>query len=69
MSAKYISTRLILYLSEGLVWRTGAWVSQRWWEQEGLELEEEREREAAMADGEEDKRGKEAAQEETTCRS
>ena len=69
MSAKYISTRLILYLSEGLVWRTGAWVSHRWWEQEGLELEEEREREAAMADGEEDKRGKEAAQEETTCRS
>ena len=36
---QYIATQPILDLCEKSVWRTGAWVSQRWWDQEGLDLE------------------------------
>ena len=40
--AQYIVTRPIMYLCEEVVCRTGTWVSKRWWEQWGLELERER---------------------------
>ena len=36
---KYTATRTILYLCEKTVRRTGTWVSKRWWEHEGLDLE------------------------------
>ena len=40
--AQYIMTRPIMDLCEISVWRPGAWVSWRWWEQEGVDLEVER---------------------------
>ena len=52
--AQYIATLPILNLCDQSVWRPGAWVSWRWWDQEGLELEGERERVATALDGEED---------------
>ena len=57
--AQYIVTRLILDLCEQLVRRPGAWFSWRWWEQEGIELEGERERAVVVSykDSEEYKRG------------
>ena len=51
------------------VQRPGAWVSQRWWDQERVDLGGEREISVAALDGEEEKRGEEAVQEETTGRS
>ena len=39
MVAQYIETRTIMDLYEWSSWRPGAWVSQGWWEQEGLDLE------------------------------
>ena len=57
-------------LCERSVWRPGAWVSQRWWEQEGVDLGGgARERAEATMDGEEEKRGEEADREETMGRS
>ena len=71
--AQYIATRPILDLCERSVRRPGAWVSWRWWEQEGLNLEGAMEWAAAAkakaTGGEEEKRGEAAAQEETTGRS
>ena len=64
-AAQYIATRPILDLCERFVWRPGAWVSQRWWEQEGIDLEGAKERAVAESDGEEEKYGEGAAQEET----
>ena len=64
-AAQYIATRPILDLCERFVWRPGAWVSQRWWEQEGIDLEGEKERAVVESDGEEEKYGEGAAQEET----
>ena len=63
--AQYIATRPILDLCERSVRRTGAWVSRRWWEQEGLDLEGAKERETEESDGEEEKCGEGSAQEET----
>ena len=51
--AQYIVMRTILYLCEWSALRTGAWVSWRRWEQEGLDLEGEKKRAAAESDGEE----------------
>ena len=45
-------TRPILDLCERSAQRPGAWVSQRWWDQEGLYLEVAKERVAAESDGE-----------------
>ena len=67
--AQYIATRPILDLCERSVRRLGAWVYQRWWNQEGLYLEEERERAEAESDRKEEKCGEGAAHEETTGRS
>ena len=67
--AQYIATRMILDLYERSVWRPGDWVSWRWCKQEGIDLEWEREREEVALDGEEEKCGERAAQEETTFRS
>ena len=53
MVAQYIATQPILDLCERSVRRPLAWVSRRWWEKEGLELEGEKERAAADLDGEE----------------
>ena len=40
-------------LCERYVLRPGAWVSRKWWDQEGLDLEESKERAAEESDGEE----------------
>ena len=55
MSAQYIATRPILDLCERSVRRPGVLVSQRWWEQDGLDLEgaKKRAEAAAESDGEE----------------
>ena len=63
--AQYIAARQILDLCEQSVRRPGAWVSWPWWEQEGLDLEGAKEKAAAKSDGEEEKCGEGAAQEET----
>ena len=69
MVAQYISTRPILDLCERSVWRPGAWVSRRWWEQERLELEGDKVRAAAELEGEELQYKEDImAQEETTGR-
>ena len=49
--------------------RPGAGVFWRWWEQERIDILWVRERAATVADGEEERKGKEAAWEETTGRS
>ena len=67
--AQYIATRPILDLCERSVQRKGAWVSWRWWEQEGIDLERAREKAAAALDGGEEKCGEGAAQKETAGRS
>ena len=41
--AKYIATQTILDLCEQSVRRPGAWVSWRWWEQEGIDISGARE--------------------------
>ena len=48
------------------IWRLGAWVSRRWREQEGIDLEGTRDR--AASDREEERYGDEAAQENTKGR-
>ena len=55
MVAQYIATQLIPDLCERSDWRPGVRMYRRWWEQEGLELEGKKKREAAAAesDGEE----------------
>ena len=69
MVAQYIMKRPILELCERSVRKTGAWVSWRWWEQEGLDLEGTKEIAAAESDGEEAQCKEEGmAQEETTGR-
>ena len=52
--AQYIATRPILDLCERSAWRSGARVSRRWWEQDGLYLEGSKKRAetAAESDGE-----------------
>ena len=50
MAAQYIATRPILDLYEWSACRTGARVSWRWWEQEGLDLEGEKKMAAAESD-------------------
>ena len=64
--AQYIETRPILDLCEQSVWRLGAWVSWRWWYQEGIDLEGGSDRAVAALDGQKDKCGEEASQEDTT---
>ena len=68
MAAQYIVTQHIMDLCEWLVWSPGAWVYRRWWEKEGIDLEEERDIAAKALEGEEEKYGEEAGQEETTRR-
>ena len=65
---QYIVTRPIINLYEKLVRRMGAWVSWRWWEQEGLDLAGTREWVAAVEDGGEERGGEEADKEETMSR-
>ena len=50
---QYIETRPILDLCERSARRPGVWVSQQWWEQDGLDLEGAKKRAAAESDGEE----------------
>ena len=66
--AQYIATRPILEIYEKPVRRPGAWVYRQWWDQEGLDLEGVKERVMAESDGEEEKCGEEAVQEETPGR-
>ena len=47
MVAQYIAIRPILNLCKRYVQRPGTWVSRRWWEQEGIDLEGVRERASA----------------------
>ena len=58
MVAQYIATRPILDLCERSVWGAVAWVSQRWWEQEGIDLQGEREIATAASGHEEEKCGR-----------
>ena len=51
--AQYIVTRPILDLCDWYAWRTGVWVSQRWWEQDRFYLERAKERSSTESDGEE----------------
>ena len=51
MVVQYIATRPILNLCERSAWRPGAWVSWQWWDQDGLDLEGEKERAAAESGG------------------
>ena len=46
---QYIATRPILDLCERSVWRPGARVSRRWWEQAGLYFKRAKEMAAAAA--------------------
>ena len=61
--AQYLATQPIMDLCEQSVWRNGAWVSWRWWDQESLDMKGAKERAAAELDEEE-----ETAQEETKGR-
>ena len=65
---QYIATRPILDLCEKSVRNSGDWVYGRWWDQEGINLEGERERVEMTSDGKEKKCVEEVAQEETTIR-
>ena len=51
--AQYIATRPIMDLYERSTRRPGAWVSQKWWEQDGLDVEGAKKRAAAESDREE----------------
>ena len=51
--AQYIVTRPILDIYERSARRPGTWLSWRWWEQEGLDLEGGKERASAELEGEE----------------
>ena len=55
--AQYIVTQPILDPCERYIRSTGAWVSWRWWDQEGIDLVGERQRAAAESGGEEEKYG------------
>ena len=67
--AQYITTRPIMDLYEKSVRRLGAWVSRRWWYQEGLDLEGEKEISDLESDREEAQYEEEVLeQEETTGR-
>ena len=55
--AQYIAIQPILDLCEQSVWRTGAWIYRKCWEQEVIDLGGERERTAAETDREEEKHG------------
>ena len=66
MVAQYIVTRPILDLCERSAWRPGAWVSWRWWEQDGLYLEGAKKRAEAESEGEKEISEKEAIPLETT---
>ena len=68
MVAQYIATQPILDLCEQAVQRPAAWVSWRWWDQEGLKLGGARERATAATDGEEEIHGEKAEREEKTGR-
>ena len=50
---QYIAMQPILDLCEQSARRPGAWVSRQWWEQEGLDLEGEKERAVVESEGEE----------------
>ena len=63
MVAEYIATRPILDLYEQYVWNPGSWVSWRWWDQEVIYLEGEKERATTESDREEDKYREGVAQE------
>ena len=65
---KYIATRPILDLCERSVWRSGEWVSMRWWDQEGLDLAGAKERAVAELDGDEAQCEEGTSQEETKGR-
>ena len=67
MVVRYIANRSILNLCKRSDWRPGAWVSWQWWDQDGLDLEGEKERSVAESDREADQREEEGlVQEETT---
>ena len=68
LKRQYIAKRPIMDLCEQSVRRTGAWVSRRWWEQDGINLIGARDWEAEAADGEEERIREEAAREETKGR-
>ena len=65
---KYIVTRTIMYLCERSVRRPGAWLSWRWWEQEGTDLEGTKKILEAESDREEERCGEGEAQEDTPSR-
>ena len=67
--SQYIATQPILYLCEQSVQRPGAWISWRWWEQEGLDLAWAREQAVAATDREDERSGEDSEKEETACRS
>ena len=67
--AQYIATQTIMELCERSFQRPSAWVSWRWWDQDGIELWRARERAAAASDREREKRREELAQEKTSGRS
>ena len=65
--AQYIATRPIMDLCDWSACRLGVWVSQGWWDQDGLKLEREKERSAPESDGEEaQSKEKRLTKEETT---
>ena len=66
--AQYIATQPILELCEKSVQRPGAWVSRRWREKKGLDLEREKERAVTESDREEAQYKEGEAQEETPGR-
>ena len=66
--AQYIATRPILDLCERSGQRPGDWVSWRWWEHEGIDIEGDMDRAVADSDREEENFREGAAQEETTVR-
>ena len=61
---QYIVTRPIMDLCERSVLRLRYWVSWRWWDHEGIYLEGTKEISATDLEGEEEKYGEGAAQEE-----
>ena len=64
---QYIATRPIMDLCDRSAQRPGSWVSQRWWDQDRLDLEGVKERAVADSDGEELQSKEEGlSQEETT---
>ena len=64
--AQYIATQPIMDLCERSARRTGARVSMRWWEQDGLYVEGEKKRAAEESDGDDAICGDEGMPLETT---